>query len=86
MSFKKRIDQEEKINLQSQTSINVNQKDGSRSNEDSIKAVAMIRSYRQRGHLIAKLDPLNYLNQIIWMNFIQSLLDLKKKIIKKKFI
>ena len=28
------------------------------SNANSIKAVAMIRSYRQRGHLIAKLDPL----------------------------
>ena len=32
-----------------------------RSNANSIKAVAMIRSYRQRGHLIAKLDPLNLL-------------------------
>jgi len=31
------------------------------SNSDSIKAVAMIRSYRQRGHLIAKLDPLGLL-------------------------
>ncbi len=31
------------------------------SNTDSIKAVAMIRSYRQRGHLIAKLDPLELL-------------------------
>ena len=30
----------------------------SRSNEESIKAVSMIRSYSQRGHLIAKLDPL----------------------------
>ena len=30
-----------------------------RSNANSIKAVAMIRSYRQRGHLIAKLDPLS---------------------------
>ena len=29
-----------------------------KSNSNSIKAVAMIRSYRQRGHLIAKLDPL----------------------------
>ena len=29
------------------------------SNSYSIKAVAMIRSYRQRGHLIAKLDPLD---------------------------
>ncbi len=28
------------------------------SNSRSINAVAMIRSYRQRGHLIAKLDPL----------------------------
>ena len=32
-----------------------------RSNANSIKAVAMIRSYRQRGHLIAKLDPLGML-------------------------
>ena len=30
-----------------------------KSNANSIKAVALIRSYRQRGHLIAKLDPLN---------------------------
>ena len=29
-----------------------------KSQANSIKAVAMIRSYRQRGHLIAKLDPL----------------------------
>ena len=29
-----------------------------KSNSNSINAVAMIRSYRQRGHLIAKLDPL----------------------------
>ena len=32
-----------------------------KSNSNSIKAVAMIRSYRQRGHLIASLDPLNLL-------------------------
>ncbi len=31
------------------------------SKSNSIKAVAMIRSYRQRGHLIAKLDPLGLL-------------------------
>ena len=36
----------------------INQKDLIKSNSDSIKAVALIRSYRQRGHLIAKLDPL----------------------------
>ena len=37
----------------------VNQEDLIKSNSESIKAVALIRSYRQRGHLIAKLDPLN---------------------------
>ncbi|MEK9690438.1 MAG: 2-oxoglutarate dehydrogenase E1 component [Pelagibacteraceae bacterium] len=30
-----------------------------KSNTDSIRAVALIRAYRQRGHLLAKLDPLN---------------------------
>ncbi len=38
-----------------------NDLDKKRSNTYSIKAVAMIRSYRQRGHLIAKLDPLELL-------------------------
>jgi len=38
-----------------------NEKDMIKSNANSIKAVAMIRSYRQRGHLIAKLDPLGLL-------------------------
>ena len=32
-----------------------------KSNSNSIKAVSLIRSYRQRGHLIAKLDPLELL-------------------------
>ncbi len=36
----------------------LNETDNTKSNTNSIKAVAMIRSYRQRGHLIAKLDPL----------------------------
>ena len=38
-----------------------NEYDLIKSNANSIKAVAMIRSYRQRGHLIAKLDPLGLL-------------------------
>ncbi len=49
------------INKQ-QKSNNVNYKQDElvsrESNANSINAVAMIRSYRQRGHLIAKLDPL----------------------------
>ena len=56
--LQKQIDQEE----QNSNGITVNNNGvssgSSRSNEDSIKAVSMIRSYRQRGHLIAKLDPL----------------------------
>ena len=51
-----------------------------------LKLVAMIRSYRQRGHLIAKLDPLELLKSEYLMNFNQNLMVLKKKIIKKKFI
>ena len=59
--LQKKFDQEEKNFSEGTTEIKVNQKDSPRSNEDSIKAVAMIRSYRQRGHLIAKLDPLGLL-------------------------
>ena len=48
--------------IQSQVQNNENNfkddQDSIKSNTNSIKAVAMIRSYRQRGHLIAKLDPL----------------------------
>jgi 2-oxoglutarate dehydrogenase E1 component len=59
--LQKKIDQEE-VNLSSSSSkVVAGQIDSSRSNEDSIKAVSMIRSYRQRGHLIAKLDPLELL-------------------------
>ncbi len=47
-------------NLQNLNNSNENQGElvSKQSNANSIKAVAMIRSYRQRGHLIAKLDPL----------------------------
>tara|TARA_B100001093_G_scaffold72461_1_gene63047 strand:- start:1209 stop:4109 length:2901 start_codon:yes stop_codon:yes gene_type:complete len=38
---------------------NLSNADLIKTNSESIKAVALIRSYRQRGHLIAKLDPLN---------------------------
>ena len=56
--LQKKIEQEDKNSLSNSSQVNVNQINSSRSNEDSIKAVSMIRSYRQRGHLIAKLDPL----------------------------
>ena len=59
--LQKKIDQEDHnfnndVSVSSDTNLSL-----SGSNEDSIKAVSMIRSYRQRGHLIAKLDPLELL-------------------------
>jgi len=36
----------------------ISEKEISKMNGQSIRAVSMVRSYRQRGHLIAKLDPL----------------------------
>ena len=56
-----------------------------KSNANSIKAVAMIRSYRQRGHLIAKLDPLgllkaDYLDELHPESYGFKKDDYKKKI------
>ena len=56
--LQKKIDQDDHNSNSIVSNINGTNQNSSGSNEDSIKAVAMIRSYRQRGHLIAKLDPL----------------------------
>ena len=59
--LQKKIDQDDQsLNIVS-SNINGADVNSSKSNENSIKAVSMIRSYRQRGHLIAKLDPLGLL-------------------------
>ncbi len=62
---KKKIDIDElqkKIETQEQKNFNTNEKFNfqivANSNKDSISAVALIRAYRLRGHLLAKLDPL----------------------------
>jgi 2-oxoglutarate dehydrogenase E1 component len=64
---------------------NINEINIIKSNGDSIKAVALIRSYRQRGHLIAKLDPLNlmetdYLDELHPESYGFKKEDYKKKI------
>ena len=59
--LQKKIEQQDQNSSINTPQANVNQINSPRSNEDSIKAVSMIRSYRQRGHLIAKLDPLGLL-------------------------
>ena len=63
--FSKKIDLDEiqkKIEEQEKKHINSNEKFNfqvvANSNKDSISAVALIRAYRLRGHLLAKLDPL----------------------------
>ena len=63
--FSKKIDVDEiqkKIEAQEKKHFNNNEKFNfqvvANSNKDSISAVALIRAYRLRGHLLAKLDPL----------------------------
>ncbi|MDC0938770.1 2-oxoglutarate dehydrogenase E1 component [Candidatus Pelagibacter sp.] len=56
--LQKKIDQEDLNSNGVVPIVNATNVNSTGSNEDSIKAVSMIRSYRQRGHLIAKLDPL----------------------------
>ncbi len=64
---KKRIDLDEiqktidnkKTNIPKESLQNgIDKIDIKKSNRDSIRAVSLIRSYRQRGHLISKVDPL----------------------------
>jgi 2-oxoglutarate dehydrogenase E1 component len=64
---KKRIDLDEiqktidnkKTNITKESQQNgIDKIDIKKSNRDSIRAVSLIRSYRQRGHLISKVDPL----------------------------
>ena len=83
--IQKRIEKND-VNLSSNENIiKINQTDITKSNSDSIKAVALIRSYRQRGHLIAKLDPLEmlkseYLDELHPESYGFKREDYKKKI------
>ena len=56
--IEKRIEEDEKKISNGSNDTKVNSKDLIKSNLNSIRAVALIRAYRQRGHLLAKLDPL----------------------------
>jgi len=57
--IKKNIDSENNNFLIERKNNYTENTDTKKENRDSIRAVSMIRSYRQRGHLIAKVDPLN---------------------------
>ncbi|MFL2902382.1 MAG: 2-oxoglutarate dehydrogenase E1 component [Candidatus Pelagibacter sp.] len=55
----KKVKIKENIELKKEESdLKVNQADLVAGNSNSIRAVSLIRSYRQRGHLLSKLDPL----------------------------
>ena len=79
------IDEIQKINLSIDKDIgNIDQKDLIEKSSDSIKAVALIRSYRQRGHLIAKLDPLGLLKSDYLDELHPDSYGFKKENYKKK--
>jgi len=56
--IQKNIDNEEqKLSIEKKDNL-IDKTDIKKTNRDSIRAVSLIRSYRQRGHLISKVDPL----------------------------
>ena len=55
--LQKKILEEDNLSKNNNNEV-VQSKDWIKSNVNSIRAVALIRAYRQRGHLLAKLDPL----------------------------
>ena len=62
----------------------VDQNDFTKTNSDSIRAVSLIRSYRQRAHLLSKVDPLEmrkseYLSELNPENYGFKKEDYKKK-------
>ena len=77
--IQKKINKKEKINKQ------FDQTDFTKTNSSSIRAVSLIRSYRQRGHLISKVDPLEireseYLDELHPENYGFNKEDYQKKI------
>jgi len=56
--IERRIEEEGEKNSQEDNTATITSKNLIKNNANSIRAVALIRAYRQRGHLIAKLDPL----------------------------
>ncbi len=65
--------QKKKINVQiseekstfekNENKLSIKQEDSEKAKSDTIKVVALIRAYRIRGHLIAKLDPLEMMER-----------------------
>jgi len=60
INIKKNITDSKKINIEE---IPAEEKNFEKEKEQSVKAIAMIRAYRIRGHLIANLDPLEIMKR-----------------------
>ncbi len=76
---------ENEIELLESQNKEIDQKDIVASNSNSIKAVSLIRAYRQRGHLLSKVDPLEmreseYLDELHPENYGFKKDDYSKKI------
>ena len=83
--IQKNIDKEDNNFLVEKKNNSTEKIDTKKSNRDSIRVVSMIRSYRQRGHLIAKVDPLEmreseYLDELHPDSYGFNKKDYKKKI------
>ncbi len=85
---KKKIELNEiqkKINIEEEKNDQTELKDFTKKNSNSIRAVSLIRSYRQRGHLLSKVDPLGirkseYLEELHPENYGFKKDDYQKKI------
>ena len=85
---KKKINPEQihkETEYQKNTNDQIDQMDISKANSNSIRAVSLIRTYRQRGHLISKVDPLEmreseYLDELHPENYGFKKEDYEKKI------
>ncbi len=76
---------ENEIEFQESQNKEIDQNDIVASNSNSIKAVSLIRAYRQRGHLLSKVDPLEmreseYLDELHPENYGFKKDDYSKKI------
>ncbi len=84
-TIKKNLDkQQNNLSKENVTSV-IHKKELSEQNRRSIRAVSLIRSYRQRGHLIANLDPLElrkieYLDELHPESYGFNKADYNKKI------
>ena len=65
INIKKIIDQEKISAKKSSNEPVSSREDYEKEKEQSVKAIALIRAYRIRGHLIANLDPLGLMKRRI---------------------